>query len=210
MSSIVNYNINANAVKLYRQVNRDCRTLQAGLTVEQQIDQATQIMRMAQINEPGKEPKVLIVTEKDDGSKVYNVPKGCEFERFGVRPYGWPVNPYDVTVYPMDNQGLAKLFVDAIARGRIAYHSGLKAIMSFDGKKWVKDDSNGSQMYLAQDDFISMLRHAADCIDNKDFKKTFEQARISAAIRESGKRAMAAYAKAMLAVSAERWDADPS
>lgn len=209
MNNIINDNINPNAVKLYRQVTRNCHTLQAGLTVEQQIEQATQIMRMAQINAPGKEPKVLVETEKDGGSKVYYVPKGCEFERFGVRPYGWPVNPYDVTVYPMDNQGLAKLFVDAIARGRIAYHSGLKAIMSFDGKKWVKDDSNGSQMYLAQDDFISMLRHAADCIDNKDFKKTFEQARISAAIRESGKRAMAAYAKAMLAVSAERWDADP-
>ena len=209
MSSIINNDINANAIKLYRQVKRDRHMLQAGLTAEQQIEKATQIMRMAQIDAPGKEPKILIETTKEDGSKERHVPRGCEFERFGVRPYGWPVNPYDVTVYPMDNQGLAKLFVDAIARGRIAYHSGLKVIMSFNGEKWVQDDSNGSQMYLAQDDFIGLLRHAADCIDDKDFKKAFEQARIAAAISETGKRAMAAYAKAKLAVPAERWDVDP-
>lgn len=209
MSNIINDNINPNAVKLYRQVTRDWHTLQAGLTAEQQIEQATQIMRMAQIDAPGKEPKILIETTKEDGSKERHVPRGCEFERFGCRPYGWPVNPYDVTVYPMGNQGLAQLFVDSVAKGRIAYHSGLKTIMSFDGKKWVQDDSNGSQMYLAQDDFIGMLRHAADCIDDKDFKKLFEQARIAAAISETGKRAMAAYAKAKLAVPAERWDVDP-
>ena len=48
MSNIINDNINPNAVKLYRQVTRDWHTLQAGLTAEQQIEQATQIMRMAQ------------------------------------------------------------------------------------------------------------------------------------------------------------------
>lgn len=209
MSSIISNDINANAIKLYRQVKRDRHMLQVGLTAEQQAEQATQIMRMAQIDAPGKEPKILIETTKEDGSKEYHVPRGCEFERFGALPYGWPVNPYDVTRYPMDNQGLARLFVDSTARGRIAYHAKEKAVMSYNGIKWVADDSNGSHMYLAQDDFIDALRHAADCIDDKDFKKLFEQARISAAISETGKRAMAAYAKAKLSVPAERWDVDP-
>ena len=66
MSSIINNDINANAIKLYRQVKRDWHTLQAGLTAEQQIEKATQIMRMAQIDAPGKEPKILIETTKED------------------------------------------------------------------------------------------------------------------------------------------------
>lgn len=209
MSSIINNDINANAIKLYRQVKRDWHTLQAGLTAEQQIEKATQIMRMAQIDAPGKEPKILIETTKEDGSKAYRVPNGCEFERFGVRPYGWPVNPFDVTRYPMDNQGLARLFVDACAKGRIAYQPIAKEVMAYNGKKWDKDDSNGSHMYLAQDDFIDLLRHACDCIDDPNFKKIFQQARIAAAISESGKRAMAAYAKAKLSVPPECWDVDP-
>lgn len=202
-------NVYANAVQQHRIVHRQIHEMRSGMTLIDMVQAATQIFIKAQINGPGSEPKIVVAKTDDNGKKIYAVPKNCEFEKFGVLPYGWRVNPYDVTRYPLDNQGLAQLFVDSIARGRIAYHSDLKTIMSFDGKKWVQDDSNGSQMYLAQDDFIGLLRHAADCIDDKDFKKAFEQTRIAAAISETGKRAMAAYAKAKLTVPKERWDVDP-
>ena len=128
-------NVYANAVQQHRIVHRQIHEMRSGMTLIDMVQAATQIFIKAQINGPGSEPKIVVAKTDDNGKKIYAVPKNCEFEKFGVLPYGWRVNPYDVTRYPLDNQGLAQLFVDSIARGRIAYHSDLKTIMSFDGKK---------------------------------------------------------------------------
>ena len=205
-----NNGIHADAIKLFRQIKRDCHVLPSGLTAAQQVEQATQIMRNAIIDAPGKEPKILIETTNDDGEKKRYVPKGCEFERFGVRPYGWPVNPYDVTRYPMDNHGLAQLFTDSFARGKVAWHKDACVYMGYNGKIWVRDGKSGGMMYRAQDEFIEALRHACDCIDDKQFRDDFAKLRVAAAISESGRRAMANHVQAMLEVGKDEWDADPN
>lgn len=113
------------------------------------------------VNEPGDEPNT---------KAAFGIP----FEKSGILPYGWPVNPYDKDAYFWDQLGLSCLFSDFF-QNKARYCNTDKCWYIFDSEiGWQKDVGRKKLKKLVLE-FKRKLLYAESLIDNGKAKESFHK-----------------------------------
>lgn len=110
--------------------------------------------------------------DEPDTMAAFSVP----FEGCGIKPFGWPVNPYDTkNTYRLNYLGYTRLFSD-YRRNRARYCPEEKCWYVFNKETGWQKDTYGWELLALIDEFREAVKHAEELIDNEKFRKDFNRA----------------------------------